>query len=144
MPDAVIEVRALSLADYDAMIAVWTAAGNHISRREAPDAFAAQMRSGLQTALGAFVDGNLVGVALVTHDGRKGWINRLGVRPDYQRRGVGRALIAESERVITGMGLEITAALVEHDNPASLALFKSMGYHVHETYYLSKRSSPDA
>jgi ribosomal protein S18 acetylase RimI-like enzyme len=144
MPDAVIEVRALSLADYDAMIAVWTAAGNHISRREAPDAFAAQMRSGLQTALGAFVDGNLVGVALVTHDGRKGWINRLGVRPEYQRQGVGRALIAESERVITGMGLEITAALVEHDNPASLALFKSMGYHVHETYYVSKRSSPDA
>lgn len=144
MPDTTVEVRSLSLADYDAMIAVWTAAGNHVSRREAPDAFAAQMNSGLQRALGAFMEGVLVGVALVTHDGRKGWINRLGVRPEYQRRGVGRALIAESERVITGMGLEITAALVEHDNPASLALFQSMGYRLHEVHYLSKRSAPDA
>ena len=35
--------------------------------------------------------GELVGVVLGTHDGRKGWINRLAVAPAYQRRGHRRA-----------------------------------------------------
>jgi ribosomal protein S18 acetylase RimI-like enzyme len=82
-------------------------------------------------------------VVVVTHDGRKGWINRLGVRAAYQRRGIGRELIRASEALIHEKGLTIAAALVEHENEASLGLFKSEGFQVHDIYYLTKRDRPD-
>jgi ribosomal protein S18 acetylase RimI-like enzyme len=140
-----ITIRTLSAADYAVICEVWRESGVHYqpTGRESPESFAAQMASGLQTVLGAEMDGKLVGVVVVTHDGRKGWINRLGVRAAYQRRGVGRELVRASEALIHEKGLTIAAALVEHHNEASLGLFKSEDFQVHEVYYLTKRDRPD-
>lgn len=140
-----ITIRTLSTDDYDVICEVWRESGLHYqpTGRESPESFAAQMASGLQIVLGAEMDGQLVGVAVVTHDGRKGWINRLGVRAAYQRRGVGRELIQASEALIHEKGLPIAAALVEHQNEASLGLFRSAGFQVHDVYYLTKRDRPD-
>jgi N-acetylglutamate synthase len=144
-----IEIRTLGVDDYDAICAVWKASGVHyqLTGRESRQAFARQMSTGLQTVLGA-VDCDdaerLVGVVLVTHDGRKGWINRLGVTPDHQRQGIGKMLVRAAEDLIHEKGLTIVAALVEHENEASLALFKSEGFQVSDTYYLTKRDHPNA
>lgn len=141
-----VQIRRLSMDDYDAMIRLWLASGvgAQVAGRESREAMTRQFESGLQTALGALIEGQLVGVVLITHDGRKGWINRLGVLPSFQRRGIGRALIRAGEAQIASLGLEISAALVEHHNAASLALFQSEGYHLNQTYYLTKRKRPNA
>jgi ribosomal protein S18 acetylase RimI-like enzyme len=142
----VAEIRTLSAADYDAICTVWKASGvgYQPQGRESRANFEQQMATGLQIILGAFEGGRLAGVVLLTHDGRKGWINRLGVLPEFQRRGIGRQLVQAGEQMLRALGLTIIAALVEHSNPASLALFESAGYHVHETYYVTKRDRPDA
>ena len=144
-----IEIRTLAVDDYDIICDVWGASGVHLQKtgRESPEAFARQMASGLQTVLGAVDcdhDERLVGVVVITHDGRKGWINRLGVRPDYQRRGIGKKLVRAAEDLLHQQGLTIVAALVEYHNEASLALFKSEGFLVIDAYYLTKRDHPDA
>ena len=146
MTDAVIEVRALDVADYEAICAVWEASGVHLqlTGRESREAFTRQMDGGTQTVLGAFEGDKLVGVALITHDGRKGWINRLGVLPDQQRKGIGTILVQTAETLIHDMGLTIVAALVEHHNEASLKMFQRAGYQVNATYYLTKRDRSDA
>jgi len=144
-----ISIRTLGVDDYDAICAVWRASGVEYqpTGRESRASFARQMQAGLQTVLGA-VDTDeadrLVGVVVVTHDGRKGWINRLGVAPDHQRQGIGSLLIRASEDLLHELGLTITAALVVHGNDASLNLFKRAGYHVHDVHYLTKRDHPDA
>lgn len=141
-----IEIRTLSAADYDAICEVWQASGINYqpTGRESQESFAKQMTSGLQIVLGALDGDKLVGVVVVTHDGRKGWINRLGVRPEYQRRGIGSMLVRASEEQIHALGLRICAALVVHDNEASLKLFQHEGYKVNDVYYLSKRDHPNA
>jgi len=140
-----ITVRTLTLDDYETLCAVWAASGvgYQPTGRESREAMAAQMGSGVQTLTGAVAEGKIVGVAVLTHDGRKGWINRLGVLPEYQRRGVGRALVRDAELRFKAMDLPITAALVEHNNPRSLALFQAEGFEVHHTYYVTKRERPD-
>jgi ribosomal protein S18 acetylase RimI-like enzyme len=81
---------------------------------------------------------------LGTHDGRKGWINRLAVAPAYQRRGIAGLLIGELETRLEALGLEIVAALVESDNHVSLEFFRAVGYlHDPEIEYVSKRRSPE-
>ena len=48
-----------------------------------PEAFAREIESGTATVIGAEdADGTLIGVVVATHDGRKGWINRLATDPD--------------------------------------------------------------
>ncbi len=147
-PDRKIAIRRLTTDDYDAIRDIWVRSGLtslRLKGRDAPGEFARQMESGCQIALGAELDGKLVGVVLATHDGRKGWINRLAVDPEYRRRGIAKALIAEAERVLREeKGMRIIAALIEADNEPSLELFQSVGYHLsRDIYYLSKRENPD-
>jgi N-acetylglutamate synthase len=146
---AMIEIRTLGVDDYDAICEVWKASGVKYqpTGRESRESFSRQMAGGLQTVLGAVdcdLDDTLVGVVVVTHDGRKGWINRLGVVPGRQRQGIGAMLIRAAEDLIHAKGLTICAALIEHHNAASLALFKHEGYRIDDVYYVTKRDRPNA
>src|SRR2546421_353928 len=123
-------IRRLGTAGYEGICAGWEASGGGYqpTRRESPGRFSRPMGTGLQTVFGAFEDGQLVGVVVATHDGRKGWISRLGVDPAYQRRGIGAVLVRACEDMFHEMGLTIIAALVVHGNEASLNLFKREGF----------------
>ncbi len=139
-------IRRLDVDDYDDLMALWKRAGLHSLKprgRDSRTAIARQLASGVETILGLTVEEQLVGAVVATHDSRKGWINRLVVDPDYRRRGYGARLIAAAETVLRDQGMRIIAALVESDNPASLALFQKVGYVEIDSgiHYLSKRES---
>ncbi len=88
--------------------------------------------------------GGIVGTVLATHDGRKGWINRLAVTPAFRYRGLARRLLEEAEAVLDRKGLEIIACLIEEPNRGSMKFFKSAGYKKHtDIFYFSKRKHPD-
>ncbi len=138
------QIRVLDLDDYDRLLALWQRAGLHSVKPHGRDSrarIAQQLATGVQTILGLEVDGILVGAVIATHDGRKGWINRLVVDPQHRRRGHGTRLIAAAEERLREQGMQITAALVESDNPASLAMFQQAGYVEANPgiHYLTKR-----
>lgn len=56
---------------------------------------------------------------------RVGWITALGVHPQFQRRGVGRRLLAEAESRLRAPTLKLT---VRHNNEPALALYRAFGY----------------
>lgn len=141
------EVCELGPIDYAEILALWTRAGLPVrpAGRDAPDAFARQIAGGQQRAVGLRANGLLVGVVVLTHDGRKGWINRLAVDSGHRRHGVARRLIAEAERWFTqDLGLEVWAALIEGENDESLALFDALGFRRHDIVYVSRRARPEA
>lgn len=137
----------LGLADYEEILDLWRRAGLSIRAegRDSPAAFARQMAWGVQRVVGLRENGRLVAVAVLTHDGRKGWINRLAVDPACRRRGLAARLVAEAERWFAeSLGLEVWAALIERENLASQALFERLGYRSHDLVYVSKRTRPEA
>jgi ribosomal protein S18 acetylase RimI-like enzyme len=86
----------------------------------------------------------VVGAELGSHDGRKGWINRLAVLPAYSRRNVGAILVAEVERRLAARGIAIFACLVEDWNEGSKAFFEKVGYKLFRgVSYFTKRKSDD-
>lgn len=142
------QIRLLDVADYDRLMALWQRAGLHSLKprgRDSRAAVARQLDSGIQKILGLEIDGRLVGCVVTTHDSRKGWINRLAVDPEYRRRGYGLRLVEAAEEVLHDQGMRIIAALIESDNPASLALFQEAGYVEidRQIHYVSKRESDE-
>jgi len=138
-------LRHLTVDDYDAIIRLWKEAGLESVRlqgRDSHDAFAAQLAAG-QRVIGLEDAGQLIGAVFVTHDTRKGWINRLAVHPDHRRKGYATELIAAAERELREMGFRIFAVLIEADNNASQELFAREGYKAHDIVYMSKRNSDD-
>jgi len=138
-------LRHLTVDDYDAIIRLWKEAGLESVRlqgRDSHDAFAAQLAAG-QRVIGLEDAGQLIGAVLVTHDTRKGWINRLAIHPDHRRKGYATELIAAAERELRGMGFQIFAVLIEADNNASQELFAREGYKAHDIVYMSKHNSND-
>lgn len=129
---------------------LWQRAGLHIrpEGRDTPEAFARQMATGVQAVIGLRdpqAAGRLVAVVIATHDGRKGWINRLAVDPAYRRRGLALQLIRACEQHFHGLGIEVWAALIEAPNEPSLALLRRAGYHIHpDIVYASRRTRDDA
>ena len=138
-------LRHLTVDDHDAIIRLWKEAGLESVRlqgRDSHDAFAAQLAAG-QRVIGLEDAGQLIGAVLVTHDTRKGWINRLAIHPDHRRKGYATELIAAAEQELRAMGFQIFAVLIEADNNASQELFAREGYKAHDIVYMSKRNSDD-
>ncbi len=141
-----ITIRELRLADYNALITLWEEAGLPYKPegRDSRDEIGRQIRQPTSIYLVAETDGAFIGSLLCTHDGRKGWINRLAVAPAYRRHGIARRLVEEAEKRLSALGIEIYACLVEDWNAASLEVFKRLGYQRHsDIIYFSKRKNSD-
>ena len=92
----------------------------------------------------AQVGDKYIGSALITHDGRKGWINRVVVLPEHRNKGIARKLVGAGEQWLTEQGIGIFACLIEDYNDESFDAFKKMGYIPFEGMrYLTKRMNPD-
>jgi ribosomal protein S18 acetylase RimI-like enzyme len=143
-----VHIRRLTPDDYDELMALWRRAGLHSLKPQGRDSCSAltrQLGSGVQTILGLEVGGRLAAAVVATHDSRKGWINRLAVDPAHRRKGFATRLIVEAEKLLRDQGMRVIAALVESDNPESLALFHKVGYVEIETgiHYLTKRDNAE-
>jgi len=127
--DAVL-LRELRAGDYDAVVALWLEAGLPYKPRgrDSREALAVQLGQATAIYLVAEAGGEIIGTVLGSHDGRKGWINRLAVAPAYRHRGVAATLVAELERRLDKLGIEIVAGLVEEGNDTSHAFFAAAGY----------------
>ena len=141
-----VTIRKLEMEDYDRVMGLWAEAGLPFrpQGRDRPDRVARELQEGTAMFLVAELDGRLAGVVLGTHDGRKGWVNRLAVAPAYRRRGIARRLVHEIEARFEALGLEITAALIETHNQESLDFFRAVGYlHAPDIEYVSRRRSEE-
>lgn len=141
-------IRRLRPSDYDELLSVWerSALPARPKGRDSRKEMTRQM--GLATSIYLKVVANegskerIVAVVLGTHDGRKGWINRLAVLPEHRRRGLGRLLVDELEKRFRKMGFDIYCGLIETYNDDSMAFFAKLGYVRHEDIiYYSKRKS---
>jgi len=141
-----INIRTYHQGDYPVIINLWKASGLPYKPRgrDSRSRLESEMKRGNGTFLFAVKDDVDIGVVLVTHDGRKGWINRLAVVPEYQRNGIGHRLVNEAERWLDRQEIEIYACLIEGYNKSSFLAFQKMGYVPFErVHYLTKRKFPD-
>ena len=125
-------IRQLVEKDYPSLIELWIRADLEYrpNGRDCETQIHSQMKINPDSFWGYFLDNNLIGSMIVTDDGRKGWVNRIAVHPDYRRKGIAKEMIQFAEELLSKKGIFIVAALIYNSNKSSLTLFEQAGYEV--------------
>ncbi len=145
--ESILQLRRLDASHYPALVELWSESGLPAKPqgRDSKEEYRRQLTLP-QIAFFGLLDASeeLVATILVSHDGRKGWLNRLAVQPSYRRQGLGRRLITHAEEWLHEEGIGIYACLIESGNDGSLATFESCDYQDFAgIHYLTKRITPE-
>ena len=111
-------IKPLTIDDYDDIIRVWSDAGLPFKPkgRDSRDMMAKEMQRDHCMFFGYYVEDRLVGVGIGSFDGRRAWINRIAVEPDYRGHGIAGKLIEACEEFLYSIGAIVLAALIEDIN----------------------------
>ncbi len=137
-----MKIRRATKEHIHVIIDVWVKSGLPIRTkgRDAPENLIKQLNEPNLWVLVAEVSGEIVGVVLVTHDARKGWINRLAIKPSRIKEGIATELLQAAEKSLYDIGIEVIALLIKDDNFPSRAFFEKEKYqYSKEIAYYSKR-----
>jgi ribosomal protein S18 acetylase RimI-like enzyme len=85
----------------------------------------------------------IVGAGMAGYDGHRGWVNYLAVRPDQQGTGIGRAMMAEFERLLAAVGCPKVNLQVRAGNERVIAFYESLGYADDRSVSMGKRLIED-
>jgi len=138
-----MHIRPFEAADENAVVALWQQCGltrpwndshKDIRRKLAvrPDLF-----------LVAVADGAVVGTVMAGYEGHRGWINYLGVDPLCRRRGIGRALMDEAERLLRAAGCPKINLQVRSANAEAIEFYRQIGFALDDVVSMGKRLEPD-
>jgi ribosomal protein S18 acetylase RimI-like enzyme len=138
-------IRPFHIDDYDAVVALWRLTGLPFKPlgRDRRNRIEIEIKGRQCIFLVAEFKGQIIGTILANHEGRKGWINRLAVHPDHQRRGLAGHLLSAAENRLAEAGIEIIACLIEQESASSMTFFEQAGYTRHpDIFYFTKKKSP--
>jgi len=141
-----IGIRSFRVSDYDRVISLWKQSQLPFrpAGRDTRERITRELESPHAVFLVAEHQEEVIGSVFATHDGRKGWINRLTVAPAYRRRGIAARLVEEAERRLADQGIQIIACLIEDRNAESKHFFESIGYtRFDRISYFTKKEHPD-
>ena len=124
----------MTIQDYDAVIALWQSADgvglSDADYREAIGRYLARNPGLSFTAWDGDLEtaGSLVGAVLCGHDGRRGYVHHLAVRPSHRRQGIGKALANHCLDALAAEGIDKCHLLVFATNDNAIAFWKGVGW----------------
>lgn len=90
------------------------------------DAIAATPRTRFRVA--RLPDGAVAGYVVTGRSGRRGFVQRLAVRPDQRRRGMAQALVLDGLRWLRRWRVDRAVVNTQLDNTAALSLYERLGF----------------
>ena len=108
------------------MLELWKEAGSTLSVSDDLETLERHFIDQPGLLLVAFSGSKLLGTVMGSWDGWRGNICRLAVRPEYRRKGIGKALVGEVERRLWALGARKISILVEKDDELALSFWNAM------------------
>ena len=139
-----MQIRTFRPEDQDAVIALWQRCG--LTRPWNDPALDIKRKCSEDPALflvGTDDNDRVMASAMVGFDGHRGWLYYLAVDPDWQRRGHGRALIEQAERLLIERGCPKLMLMVRRGQPELEAYYRALGFEENEVVTMGKRLIED-
>ncbi len=140
----VVRIRPVTLADAEAVLALWRVVFPEYGdpfhpQRSAAASIARKLAVGDGLFWLAERERRLVGTAMAGYDGHRGWLYSVGVHPEARGGGIGRRLVAEAERALAAMGCPKVNLQVFASNRGGQAVWRGLGYAQDDVVSLGKR-----
>ncbi len=125
-----MEIDFYTIADYDQLLALWDRTGLPCDarHRDSRDMLERQIFDDHTSIFVLRQNELIIGSVIASSDGRKGWINRLAIDPEYRGRHLAQRLLEKAEEFLRDTGVRIIGALIEEHNLPSMALFSRCEY----------------
>ena len=140
------KIKKLTIENYDEIIELWAATGLPIKPkgRDSKELLGKELSLPNVIIYGMYDNEKLIGVCIGNYDGRRGWINRLAIDPDYRGKSLASQLIEKCEEFLYSIGANVICALIEDVNYPSISSFQKSKYKCEgEIKYFAKRPSKD-
>ncbi len=137
-----MNIRAMTIADYDAVYALWLSCtgmglNNLDDSREGIERF---LKRNPDTCFAAESDGRIVGVIIVGNDGRRGYIYHTAVHPECRKQGIGAALVEKAMTALKENGIHKAALVVFERNENGNAFWEKLGFTTREDLVYRNRT----
>ena len=140
-----MRIRPFEARDTDSVVALWEACGLvrpwNDPRKDMERKLTVQPELFL---IGVDEADAVLASVMVGYDGHRGWVNYLAVTPNAQGEGLGRALMAEAERLLVERGCPKLNLQIRVGNERVIEFYRALGYADDNTVSLGKRLIPDA
>lgn len=123
-----MKIREFCLDDYRRVFELWKESGLEIRPGDDLDGVKLKLERDPDLFLVAEEAGQIIGTVIGGWDGRRGFVWHLAIKPGYQRRGIGRALVRLVEERLTKKGAIIVYAMVLTTNKRSRDFFTASGF----------------
>ena len=141
--NASLTIRKYLAEDEQDVLALWQKCGLVVPWNSAEADIARKMRVGAELFLVGCVKSRLVATLMGGYEGHRGWINYLAVDPAMQRKGFGKMMVSEFERLLLQQGCPKVNLQVRSKNKDVVHFYQSMGYRVDDVVSLGKRLVDD-
>ncbi len=121
-----MEYRAMHPDDYDQCHALWEAApGVRLVKADSREAITAFLLRNPGMSFLCTEGDAFVGTAMCGHDGRRGYIYHVAVRPEYRGRHIGTALVERCLSALRAEGIDKCHVFVVADNALGNSFWRS-------------------
>lgn len=135
------QIRGMTLADYDEVIALWRATeGLGLGESDERGPIAAYLERNPGMSFVAVHEGRVVGALLGGHDGRRGYLHHLAVAPHSRHQGIGRALVEASLARLKAAGIPKCNLFLYGHNAAGRAFWLKHGWSAREDLVLVQKT----
>ncbi|MGC9393932.1 MAG: GNAT family N-acetyltransferase [Anaerolineae bacterium] len=139
-----MQIRAMTIRDYDAIIALWQSVdGMGLTEADSREGVGRYLARNPGTSFAAWDGDLLVGAVLCGHDGRRGLVHHLAVCSSHRRQGIGKALVARCLDALAAEGIDKCHLFVYVDNANAIGFWKSIGWTQRVDLHLMSRYTVD-
>lgn len=132
-------IRPFTLSDEEAVVAVWRTCGLTHPNNDPHKDIARKMEVNPEMFLVCEMDDKIIGTVMAGYEGHRGWINYLGVLPEYQGRGLGRELMDRAEVILVEHGCAKINLQIRATNTRVIQFYERIGFTVDEVVSMGKR-----
>lgn len=125
-----MKIRRMLLSDYEKVYELWMSCqGMGLNTvDDSREGISRFLQRNPETCFVAEDNGHIWGVILAGNDGRRGYLYHTAVSPDFQRMGIGAALVQATLKALAGLGITKVALVVFERNVAGNAFWERQGF----------------
>jgi len=124
-----MQIRPMTIADHPSLIALLQESeGVTLREADSLEATARYLERNPNLSFVAVLEGEIIGSVMSGHDGRRGYLQHLIVRPPYRGRGIAKALVHTALNALIKIGIYKTHCFVFRSNDTAQGFWESMGW----------------